>query len=1017
MNKKQEYTQKFIKKISECKTSILTEYFNLFIKYYQEYGPKMALFMQVGDFYEAYTYVENHGTDQEIHYGNGHELASVLNFKLARKNPNKPYSINNCQMLGYPIRSFEKNIECLINAGYTTVVYKQQPTGIKANEYERVLSRIISASTYLPDNSSVTTAGNDIDSNNLLQVVLTDSSNYYYLSTCVIDLCSGKVWLNTQTIAKNKIGKEIFDTPPVDLKQGIKCVHDIVYRVYKSYSPVEVCVNTKNQELLDQLKINKTLEFPSRVNVFEYPSIDHKKQKIQFQEEILRRSYSSSKSIVSPISYLGLDRDQESCLALVLAIDFAYRHDTSIVKRLDKPIIGNTNTNLVIEGNGIKQLDILDSSLCPQSLFKTINYCRTCMGRRLLKDRLVSPETKPTVINKRYDQVESFKKLDADAKASIRKILTDITDISRIHRRMIAGFIKYYEFSRLDRAYKNTHKLLTLVIHSKQEPLVNIIRSKNRSAVQVLAEFVKIIKYYRKRIDIAAIDTGDIHKLIKPGISAELDQARKDHGQAEQELEEIRETLSDLVKKHCGNWSDRYKNAAVMTKTFKENKKETIRLDMTKKRYQELCKTCKDNPLVSSLDAKYVGDRARINSPIINSLSLRIIKARETIEPIIEKEFRLIMGVLVQKYNCLNHICNTIAVLDIVQSTEYLSAKYNYCKPQIDQIDSNKSYVDIKQLRHPIIERIIDNIYVPNDIKLGTNESKIDGLIVYGLNSVGKSSLLKSVCLNTILAQAGIYTAATEFKYWPYQNIFTRLPGTDNQYLGMSNFICEVMDLKSIINGSNKNTLCILDEISVSTEQISGITISASTINLLANKQTSFLFATHYHSLIDLDQIKELKNVGIAHLDAKMGTGMGEIHFTRKLIEGPPKDKQYGLEVCKNIIKNTEFLRLAEEIRLSLNNRTGLVETNNSHFNSNLVVDHCELCDKTDTLEVHHINMQCKANSKGFIDHFHKNNLGNLVVLCWDCHHKKVHSNPAKVIIKGWIDTSGGRVLDHVLNE
>ena len=1004
MMNKEEYTTKFIKKVSECKTSILTEYFNLFIKYYREYGSKMALLMQVGDFYEAYTYVENMGTDDEFNYGNGHELASVLNFKLAKKNPNKPYSISNCHMLGFPIRAFEKNIECLINSGYTTVVYKQQPTGIKDGEFERVLSKIISASTYLPDNSNIITS-NKIDSNKLMQIVLSDSSNYYYLSICIIDLCSGKVWLNTETIAKNY--GNIIDN--LDVKQGIKCVHDHVYRMYKSYSPVEICVNTKNQQLLDQLKLNKTLEFPGNINVFEYNFIDNKKQKIQFQEEILKKSYSFSKSIVSPISYLGLDRDQDSCLALVLAIDFAYRHDTSIIKRLDKPIIDIDNNHLVIEGNGIKQLDILDSNLCPQSLFKTVNFCKTCMGRRLLKDRLVNPEININIINERYDQVDIFNKLDSEIKSDVRKILINITDISRIHRRMIAGFIKYYEFSRLDKSYRSIHKLLTLINKQNKLVLSNIIKSKNRTAVEVIDEFSKIIKYYQKRINIVAIDEGDTYNIIYEGISSELDQARKDYNQAELNLNKIKDELSELIKINCGN--NKFNNSVVMIKTFKENKKEIIRLDMTKNRFNKLKKECKNNKLISSLESKIVGDRCRITSLTINELSNTMINSRDKIEPIIEKEFRQIMDILIKKYACLNHITDCVAKLDIVQSTDYLSCKFNYCRPKLIELDDNKSYVDIKQLRHPIIERIIDNIYVANDLKLGNKESS-DGLIIYGLNSVGKSSLIKSVCLNIILAQSGIYTSSSEFTYWPYHNIFTRLPGSDNQYLGMSNFICEIMDLKSIINGSNKNTLCILDEITTSTEYTSGITISGSTINLLANRGTSFLFATHYHDLIDLDEVKILNNVDICHLDAKMGKGMGEIYFTRKLIKGPPKDKQYGLEVCKNIIKNLDFISLAEQIRLKLNNCNGLVNNYNSHFNTNLVVDHCELCNKTDTLEVHHINMQCKANDKGFIDHFHKNNIGNLVVLCWNCHHKKIHSKPPKIIIKGWIDTSNGRKLE-----
>jgi DNA mismatch repair protein MutS len=330
-----------------------------------------------------------------------------------------------------------------------------------------------------------------------------------------------------------------------------------------------------------------------------------------------------------------------------------------------------------------------------------------------------------------------------------------------------------------------------LICNQKQKELLDIIKSKNgKSAREVIIEFTKIIKYYRNRINIEAIDSSEIYNIIKSGISPELDKARNDYSQSEKDLELIRKELSELVRTNCKNWSDRYKNDVVMIKTFKENKREVIRLDITKNRFNKLKKSCKDNKLVLSLEAKTVGDRCRLSNLEINQLSDKIITARDKIEPIIENEFKKIMDNLIKKYSCLNHISNCVAKIDVIQSVEYLSTKYNYCKPKI--VKSNKSFLDIKQLRHPVIERIIDNIYIPNDIKIGVKDN-IDGIIIYGLNSVGKSSLIKSVCLNTILAQAGIYTCASEFTYWPYKNIFTRLPGTDNQYLGMSNFICEVM--------------------------------------------------------------------------------------------------------------------------------------------------------------------------------------------------------------------------------
>jgi len=324
--------------------------------------------------------------------------------------------------------------------------------------------------------------------------------------------------------------------------------------------------------------------------------------------------------------------------------------------------------------------------------------------------------------------------------------------------------------------------------------------------------------------------------------------------------------------------------------------------------------------------------------------------------------------------------------------------------------------VSASAIRNPIVERLIDTIYVPNDIILGKDT---DGMILYGQNSVGKSCLLKGICLNVIMAQAGLFVAAKTFTYIPYHNIFTRLPGSDNIFMGYSSFICELMDLKSILTRANKNTLCILDEITCSTEHVSGISISTAAISQLAKKRSTFMFATHYHELKNLDEIKNLKGVKIWHLDVQYDNNTGNLVFNRTLKLGP-SEELYGLLVSKSIIRDPVFHKQANDVkRHLLGIKSKILSDKKSHFNSKVYMDSCTICGTTENLECHHINMQCKADNKGMIDHFHKNNVGNLVPLCWECHHKGVHSLPVpKIIINGWkCSTKYGRYLDYSVND
>ena len=121
-----------------------------------------------------------------------------------------------------------------------------------------------------------------------------------------------------------------------------------------------------------------------------------------------------------------------------------------------------------------------------------------------------------------------------------------------------------------------------------------------------------------------------------------------------------------------------------------------------------------------------------------------------------------------------------VSHLDMIITKAYISKKYNYCKPQIDK-KAKKSFFKAKDIRHPIIESLLmlngNEIYVPNDIELG---KKTDGMVIFGTNGVGKSSINRSVGISIIMAQSGMFVPCSEFTYKPYTSIYTRILGNDN---------------------------------------------------------------------------------------------------------------------------------------------------------------------------------------------------------------------------------------------
>jgi DNA mismatch repair protein MutS len=416
------------------------------------------------------------------------------------------------------------------------------------------------------------------------------------------------------------------------------------------------------------------------------------------------------------------------------------------------------------------------------------------------------------------------------------------------------------------------------------------------------------------------------------------------------------------------------------------------------------------------------GNNSKIFFPMLEHNSTKLNDYIEQLK-ILNKQYYLnIIEYLSNNFShFLQNIIDNIALIDFLKSGALIAINNHYYKPIIKNHpdDNDKSYIITSKIRHPLIELINNTEYIPTDIHIGINNQ--DGILLYGLNSAGKSSLQKSIGINLIMAQMGYFVAANSFIYKPYYSLFTRITSNDNLFKGLSSFALELVELRAILKRSGLNTLVIADEVCKGTEHQSSIIIVSSMIKILSDNKTSFITATHLHELIEVETIKKCiqNNIKIFHLHVSYNDKTNELIYDRILRKGNG-EHFYGLNVAKHFINMDNFLSVSNDIKNEYFNNHLLVKSKHSNYNNNLYMDSCSICNykpKTNEipLETHHIIFQKDFKNNNIRigiaeqkQHIKMNQLSNLVVLCYKCHDK---IDNGSLNIQGWQDTSLGNKL------
>jgi DNA mismatch repair protein MutS len=979
--------------------TLLQDYLSLTKQYKEQYGENTIVLMQVGAFFEVYA-ISN--KEEGIITGSSiTDFAKICDLNIAEKK--MCVDDNNVIMAGFSHYMIDKYLKKLQDVGFTTVIYTQDEN----NKTNRSLAGIYSPGTFFS----------------------TESSNITNNTTCIwIDVINSSIYNTTRSnTCKKENTKMIFvGISNIDIITGktnmfefneiylnSPTTFDDLERFISIFIPSEVIIVGQNIsdgeideiiqyagiECLSIHKINITNKNDSKNGI---QAMNCEKQ--IYQTEILKKFY-SKKNIVLENFYEKSYATQSFCYLL----DFIYQHNPSLVNKISEPIFENCSDKLILANHSLKQLNIIQDKYNGKfsSVEKLTNQCVTPMGKRFFSTLLVNPTTNIDYLQKEYNITEWLIENVSDVDF-LRNKMTTIKDLSKINRQII---MKKVSPKTLYYLYHNLNIIKEISI--SREPFVNeYIRSHNIICVEEHCR--EIIEFIEETMDISSCETIDCFSqfetnFIKKNVDSHLDKQYKCLLESSDKLEAIRlflnnkiasaekkEKTSEYVKKHE---TEKLSIHLVATKRRCVLLKNELSSSKEKKIPLSYFSTFsgKKESFVFDIESSFLfevqsGSNEFILHPQINELCKYVTTIKNQLKELITQIYiKCIVDKLSESFSDkVEKIIEYITYLDSIYTKAFIAKKYHYCKPNIDTT-SDKSFFNAKGMRHPLIEHLQTNeIYVTNDLELGSKET-IDGVLLYGTNAVGKTSLIRAIGINIIMAQAGLFVPCSYFMFKPYQYIFTRILGNDNIFKGLSTFAVEMSELRTILKICNKNSLVLGDELCSGTESISAKSIFVAGVQTLIEKKSSFIFATHLHEIIEYEEINKCDKLTLKHMAVSYDRENDRLIYDRKIKDGAGNN-MYGLEVCRSLSLPQDFLTLADNIRMKYNPiSSSLLSLKKTKYNSKKIRSLCENCGKKMSSEIHHLNPQKNADKNGMIQKvdgsfFHKNHLANLIAVCEECH-------------------------------
>lgn len=534
---------------------------------------------------------------------------------------------------------------------------------------------------------------------------------------------------------------------------------------------------------------------------------------------------------------------------------------------------------MIIDSSSRRNLELVETMREKQkrgSLLWVLDKTNTAMGARLLRNYVEQPLIEKSEILKRQEFIETLNKCGY-VRDELREYLNPIYDLERLITR-----ITYQTANPRDLlAFKNSLKML-VPIKTSLSDISCTLATEILQELDCLEDLCQLLEDSINEEAPLSVRDGEIIKL---GFHEEVDRLRS-------AKTEGKSWLADLEIKE-------------KDKTGIKNLR--IRYNKVFGYYLEVTNSFKDMVPDYYIRKQTLTNAERYITPELKELEDTILGSEDRLVSLEYELFKQIRDHIAENVARIQKTAKAVAKIDVFASLSLVASLNNYCKPKINE----NGVIDIKNGRHPVVEKMIKNdMFIDNDTYLDNHSNRIS--IITGPNMAGKSTYMRQTALIVLMAQIGSFVPAASANIGVVDRIFTRVGASDDLASGQSTFMVEMNEVANILRNATSNSLLILDEIGRGTSTFDGLSIAWAVVEHISNTKllgAKTLFATHYHELTEL----EGKLDGVNNYCIAVKEKGDDIVFLRKIVKGGA-DKSYGIQVAKLAGLPDSVIERAKEI-------------------------------------------------------------------------------------------------------